>query len=107
VLQPPHVLEYNLMRGPLPYKDNRLMFVVMRLTNHPKGTKVADLPTSLTAKFEAVFGMSAQQFRGYLFNTEKGGFNKVGPACCWSREKLSSRAKRYRLCFFLTVHCQE
>lgn len=81
-VQLPPVLEYNLLPGPLPHKNNNLVFVLMRLTNHPKGGKTSDLPSSLAAKFEAVFGMSAQQFRGYLFETEKGGFSKVGHFCC-------------------------
>lgn len=81
-MQLPPVLEYNLLPGPLPYKDSRLMFVTMRLTNHPKGSKTTDLPSGLAAKFVEVFGMSAQQFRGYLFQTEKDSFSKVSPFYC-------------------------
>lgn len=76
LLQLPPTLEYNISPGPLPNDNGSLVFVVLRLTTYPKN-KPCDLPRSVAEKFSEVFSSSAQQFKGYIFETQDSTFEKV------------------------------
>eukprot|EP00879_Flechtneria_rotunda_P023949 GHRR01025369.1.p1 GENE.GHRR01025369.1~~GHRR01025369.1.p1 ORF type:complete len:969 (+),score=296.48 GHRR01025369.1:353-3259(+) len=72
----PPVLEYNINLPPLPNASNCLAFVCLRLATYPKEKSKCDLPRSIQEKFEEVFAVQAQQFKGYLFQTHENSFKE-------------------------------
>lgn len=87
VLQLPAVLEYSIMPPPVPdHASNNLVFVVLRLAYDKKDDKTAvPAPKALAAKLEEVYGICAQQFRGYMFRMHSFGFSykEVGACGLW------------------------
>jgi hypothetical protein len=100
LLQLPPTLEYNISPGPVPNDNGSLVFVSLRLTTYPKN-KQCDLPRSVVDKFSGVFSSSAQQFKGYIFETHNLSFVKVcacGPFSCVRNQHTACTACRQLAC---------
>jgi hypothetical protein len=76
-LQLPATLQYNINLPPLPLANNALAFVALRLATYPRDRQKCDLPRALQEKFEEVFAVQAQQFKGYLFQTHEAASREV------------------------------
>ncbi|KAF6259953.1 hypothetical protein COO60DRAFT_1700595 [Scenedesmus sp. NREL 46B-D3] len=70
-MQLPATLQYNINLPPLPVANNALAFVALRLATYPRDRQKCDLNRVLQDKFEEVFAVQAQQFKGYLFQTHE------------------------------------
>jgi hypothetical protein len=76
-LQLPAALQYNINLPPLPAANNALAFVALRLATYPRDRQKCDLNRVLQDKFEEVFAVQAQQFKGYLFQTHEAASREV------------------------------
>jgi hypothetical protein len=92
--QLPATLQYNINLPPLPVANNALAFVALRLATYPRDRQKCDLNRVLQDKFEEVFAVQAQQFKGYLFQTHEAASREV-------------RCSAYRLFQVRINQCQE
>lgn len=74
-VQMPPMQEYNVCKAPKAIND-QLVFVAMRLSTRSKNEK-GNVPPKVADHFTELFCQTAQQFRGYVFETYTAGFGQV------------------------------